>query len=211
MKIAIIANGSINKAEKIKTKIPKLDMVICCDGGVRHLKNLGLEPDLIIGDFDSVNEQLLEKYRKKGVPIKTYPKVKDETDTEIAANTAIELGASHVVLLGALGYRWDHSYANIMVLVKLAKQGINAVILDSNNQIQVSNTFLFLTGKKGQIISLLPLGEDVSILSTKGLRYPIENQKLPLDAPYGISNIFIEEKAEIKIKSGWLLAVLAED
>jgi thiamine pyrophosphokinase len=211
MKAAIISNGDIGHGEKLKSKLPEFDMVICCDGGIRHLSVLGLEPDLIVGDFDSVDHALLDKYKRKGVPVKSFPAIKNETDTELAVNTAIELRANQVSLIGAIGSRWDHSYANVMLLVKLAKLNISAEILHSHNHISVTDEKFSFSSDPGQIISLLPLGENVIIHSVKGLQYPIDNQEMPLDTPYGISNIFLEENVEIVIKSGWLMAVLTED
>jgi thiamine pyrophosphokinase len=211
MRAAIISNGELGDENKLKNTLPTFDLVICCDGGIRHLEALGLTPDLIIGDFDSVNSALLDTYIKRGVEVRTFPVEKDETDTELAAQAAIEIGVDEVVLLGALGGRWDHSYANIMVLVKLQKLGIEATILHSHNRIAVSNHKLILDGKPGQLVSLLPLGENVEVYNTNGLKYQIKRQKMPLDAPFGISNLFIKSKAEIQISSGWLMVIIAED
>ena len=211
MRAAIISNGDIGDGEKLKSSLPKFDMVICCDGGIRHLSALDLEPDLIVGDFDSVDHALLDQYKNKGIPIKTFPVIKNETDTELAVNTAIELRADQVSMIGALGSRWDHSYANVMLLVKLAKMNVDAEILHSHNHIYVSDERFSFYSKPGQIISLLPLSENVVIHSTKGLQYSIENQEMPLDTPYGISNVFLEKNVEVIIKSGWLMAVLSED
>lgn len=211
MRAAIVSNGELGELEKLKTLLPKFDLVVCCDGGIRHLENLELFPDLIVGDFDSADPVALDAYQKMGVPIRTFPIEKNQTDTELAAQAAIEAGAKQVVLIGALGSRWDHSYANIMVLVSLVKLGIKAMILHSHHRIVVSNKTLCLEGVPGQFVSLLPLGENVAVRLTKGLKYPISGQKMPLDAPYGISNIFLQSKAEVQIDSGWLMAIIAED
>jgi len=208
---AIVANGDLGEVKKIRTLLPAFDFVVCCDGGLRHLEKLDLKPDVIVGDFDSVDPSLLDDYYTQGISIKTYPAEKDKTDTELAAQTVIEAGADKVIILGGIGSRWDHSYANVMILVKLAKQGIDAEIMHSHNRIVVSNKELYLSGIPGQFVSLLPLGENVFINETKGLKYKIKNRELPLDAPYGISNVLLETKAEITIASGWLMGIIAED
>ncbi len=211
MKAAILSNGDLADAEKLKQMLPKFDLVICCDGGIRHLKDLNLSPDIIVGDFDSVDSSLLQTYIDQGIPTLRFPKDKDKTDTQIAVETALQKGADSIVLLGALGSRWDHSYANVMLLVKLAQMGIDGMILHSHNRILVSNKVFRLTGNLGQFVSLLPLGENVKIQSTRGLHYPVTDQEMPLEQPYGISNYFTEEEAEVRITSGWLMAVIADD
>jgi len=211
MKAAILSNGDLADAEKLKQMLPKFDLVICCDGGIRHLKDLNLSPDIIVGDFDSVDSSLLQTYIDQGIPTLRFPKDKDKTDTQIAVETALQKGADSIVLLGALGSRWDHSYANVMLLVKLAQMGIDGMILHSHNRILVSNKVFRLTGNLGQFVSLLPLGENVKIQSTRGLHYPVTDQEMPLEQPYGISNYFTEEEVEVRITSGWLMAVIADD
>ncbi|NLX70391.1 MAG: thiamine diphosphokinase [Clostridiales bacterium] len=211
MKVLIIANGDIGDSRKVKDVLPAADYVICADGGLRHAKELGLVPDLILGDFDSLAHGVLEEYRTAGVPIRKYPQDKDKTDTQIAVDIAIDMGATHVYLLGAFGSRWDHSYANMMMLYRLAKRNIEAWILDAHNIVMVSNGVVRIKGQAGQFISLLPLGEDVHIISTQGLKYPIIDKWLPLDFPYGISNVFVQPYAEIQIGEGWLIIVKASD
>jgi thiamine pyrophosphokinase len=211
MRAAVVSNGDLGDIEKLKSMLPKLDLVVCSDGGARHLKALSLQPDILVGDFDSANPSLIEEYMEKGVEVLKFSSDKDETDTQLAVEAAVAKGADSIVLLGAIGSRWDHSYGNVMLLVKLAKLGIEGVILHSHNRIYVSNKALFLSAHPGQTVSLLPLGENVKIEAAKGLHYSVENQYMPLDYPFGISNIFTETTAEIRISSGWLMAVIADD
>lgn len=211
MNILIISNGDLGDIEFLRRSIPPYDYVICADGGIRFLRPLGLIPHLIIGDFDSTPPEPIEQYRLKGVPILRYPIEKDRTDTHIAIDIAIEKGAKNVYMVGALGNRWDHSYANVMLLCRLKKHGINGKILHSNSVISVSNDRIELEGNVGDIVSLLPLGQDTVVGLTKGLKYRISDERLPLDNPYGVSNVFAEKKAVILIKSGWVAAVQAAD
>jgi len=211
MRAAVVSNGDLGDAEKLRKMLPPFDLVVCSDGGIRHLKALGLQPDILVGDFDSADPSLMREYTEKGIPVLRFPSDKDKTDTLIAAETAMERGADSIVLLGALGSRWDHSYGNVMILVRLAERGIDGMILHSHNRILVSDQIFVLTARPGQTVSFLPLGENVKIESTKGLRYPVHHKAMPLDDPYGISNVFTEERAEVRITSGWLMAVVADD
>ena len=98
----IIANGDIGDIQKVKGILPAADYIICADGGLGHAKELELVPDIII-DFDSLDDGVLEQYRAAGIPIKEYPQDKDKTDTQIAVDMAIDMGAAQVSILGAFG------------------------------------------------------------------------------------------------------------
>lgn len=211
MKVIVVANGDIGDRRKVKEILPKADYVICADGGLEHAEELGLAPDLILGDFDSLADDILQRYRDAGIPIKEYPQDKDKTDTQIAVDLAMDMGASHVYILGAFGSRWDHSYANVMLLYKLASSNIEAQIIDDHNTVMLSNGVVRLTGQVGQFVSLLPFGGDVHIAYTQGLKYPLIDKWLPLDFPYGVSNVFVRPNAEIRVGSGWLIVVKARD
>ncbi|MCM8899772.1 thiamine diphosphokinase [Caldicoprobacter algeriensis] len=211
MKVLIIANGEIRDIQKVKAMLPQVDYTICADGGVRHARGLGVVPDLIVGDFDSLPDEALREYSMAGIPIKRYPADKDKTDMQIAVDTAVDMGASQVFLLGAFGSRWDHSYANMLMLYRLATRGIKAQILDSHNVVMVSSGKVEIEGEIGQTLSLLPLSGDVRILRTDGLKYPIVDGILPLDFPYGVSNVLVKPRAEVHVCSGWVMVVVARD
>lgn len=211
MKVLIIANGEIKDIQKVKAMLPQVDYVICADGGVRHARELGVVPDLMVGDFDSLPDEVLQEYSMAGIPIKRYPMDKDKTDMQIAVDTAIEMGASQVFLVGTFGSRWDHSYANMLMLYRLARRGIKAQILDSHNVVMVSSGKVEIEGEIGQTLSLLPLGGDVRILRTDGLKYPLVDGILPLDFPYGVSNVLVKPRAEVHVGSGWVMVVIARD
>lgn len=211
MKILIIANGEVGAIQEIGTMLPTADYIICADGGLLHAKRLGLTPNLIIGDFDSLPLDVLEEYKRAGIPIRQYSRDKDRTDTHIAVDIAIEMKATHVTLLGAFGNRFDHSYANLMMLFRLEKRNIKAQIIDSHNIVMMSNEWLEIKGTIGQVVSLLPFGCDVYIRSTQGLKYPIVEKSLYLDFPYGVSNVLSETRATVNIGAGWVIAVKAKD
>lgn len=212
MRVLIIANGEIGDIQRVKAMLPPVDYVICADGGLKHAQELGIVPDLLVGDFDSLSDEMLWEYSVTGVAIKRYPVDKDKTDMQIAVDTAIDMGASQVFLVGAFGSRWDHSYANMLMLYRLARRGIKAQILDAHNVVMVSTSGkIEIEGEIGQTLSLLPLGGDVRILSTDGLKYPIVNGILPLDFPYGVSNVLIKPRAEVQVGSGWVMVVIARD
>jgi len=211
MKVLIIANGSLEHPKRVKKLINDIDYVICADGGVKHLEKLSIWPNLIVGDFDSVDKSLLDYYVASKVEIQTFPADKDKTDTHLAIDIAIGLGAIHIVLVGAIGTRFDHSYANLMLLYYLQKKGIESTIIDAFNQIRVSNSVIEIRAEIGQTVSILPFGDNSIVEEAYGFKYPLKDKKLFLDNPLGISNVLIAEKGKIVVKKGWILVDLAND
>jgi len=211
MNVLIVTNGNVDYTENIRKAIPRIDYIICADGGIKHLSKFNLWPDLIVGDLDSAEIHALEYYINSGVKLKRFSPDKDKTDTHIAVECAVEAGAKHVTLLGALGSRFDHSYANIMLLYRMRKSGMKAKIIDNHNHIVLSEEVIEIEGDEGQLLSVLPFGGEAFIAETHGLKYPIINRVLPLDDPYGVSNVLSMPKAVIEVKSGCVLVVLAWD
>lgn len=129
------------------------DAVICCDAGMRHAKALGIDPDYIVGDFDSTASEVLEYYKAKNIPIRQFPTRKNETDMELGIILALELGATDLVLFGGIGDRFDHTLANAHYLLSLLKKGVRARLVDDKNCVEVIDRQLTLHGKVGDLVS----------------------------------------------------------
>ena len=207
MKVLIISNGDIKDYNFYEKLLKDVDMVICADGGANHAYRMKLKPHLIVGDFDSIKEEILEFYENEGVRIEKFPPMKDETDTQLAMLKAIELGAKEITFIGVIGERLDHSYANLSLLLYLLNRNIKGKIVNEMNEIYLINKFIEVEGKKGELLSLLPYSKEVKGIYTKGLFYGLSGQSMDLEMPYGISNVFIEDKATIKIEEGLLLVI----
>jgi thiamine pyrophosphokinase len=131
----IVASGNITDYglhRIMLAQIPAPDMTYCADGGLRHAKAIGIVPDLIIGDFDSVVAALLSEYRGLGVPTERLPAEKDYTDTEMAVARAVRDGCRAILILGALGARIDHTYANLQLIYKYTLRGIRVALADAH-------------------------------------------------------------------------------
>lgn len=213
MKAIIISNGNIEKDEFYRRLFKKEDpqFIISVDGGTNHLKRLGIIPNFIVGDLDSISKETLEYFKKLNVEIMKYNTQKDETDTQLAIELAIKLKVNEVILLGSLGTRIDHSLANIYLLEYIVKKGIQAQIIDQCNRIYLIDKKIKLKGKKGDLLSLLPFSDIVKGISTKGVKYHLKNGEMKKENPYGISNVFKDEIAEISIEEGLLLVILSKD
>lgn len=211
MKTCIISNGEFNDCDYIKKLINDCDYVICADGGTNIAYKLGIVPNLIVGDLDSANKEIIDHYKKTGVRIEKYPTEKDETDTQLATLKAVELGSDEIVYIAAIGSRFDHSIANLSLLLYLLKRHVKGMIVNKKNEIYLIDRSLELEGEIGDTVSLIPYSADVKGIYTHGLYYSLSGENMSLEMPYGISNVFVDNKIKIEIDSGLLLVIKSKD
>jgi thiamine pyrophosphokinase len=208
MKVIIIANGRINEADFHRARIHAADLVICADGGATNALALGLTPNVVIGDLDSFDESLRSQLEKEGCQFITHPAHKDETDLELAVKYAVAQGAQEVLILGALGNRFDHALASVFLLALPELRSVRARILDGNQEVFVIRDEALIEGQVGDILSLLPLTKEVTGVHTQGLEYPLEDGTLHLGPALGISNVLTGPQAQVHVGRGLLLAVI---
>ncbi|MDI3481971.1 MAG: thiamine pyrophosphokinae [Tepidanaerobacteraceae bacterium] len=207
MRALIFSGGEMKKCPCIKSYLAKADFIICADSGVRHAFELGVVPDLVVGDMDSVAPEDLKKIKELGIDQETFPAEKDFTDTELALEIALQRGATEAVILAGIGDRPDHSLANILLMVNFKKRGLEVRLAGGNWEMFLIEGQVKISGKKGDLLSLIPLSEEVSGIETRRLYYPLKNETIPMGSSRGISNVFLENEAEVKIEKGLLLAV----
>ena len=187
--------------EKPVEPICDQDLVIAADGGLQHLEKLGREPDMILGDFDSLG------YVPAGAQV--FPVEKDDTDSMLAVRKGLALGYRRFVLYGALdGPRLDHTIANLQTLCFLKQQGATGYLAGKTTMAAaISNeTVTFPEGATG-IVSLFCMGEDARGVTIKGLRYTMENGTLTSGFPLGVSNHFTAQQATVQVRSGTLIVL----
>lgn len=212
MKVILFAGAEIRDYSFCEGYMDGVDAVICCDAGMRHAKALGIDPDYIVGDFDSAASEVLEYYKAKNIPIRQFPTRKNETDMELGIILALELGATDLVLFGGIGDRFDHTLANAHYLLSLLKKGVRARLVDDKNCVEVIDRQLTLHGKVGDLVSTLPLSMEVTGITLKGFSYPLTDATLTLDGDYiAVSNVLSEETATIDIKEGYLYVICSRD
>jgi thiamine pyrophosphokinase len=211
MKALIACSGEIKDYSFCSKHIEDIDYIIGVDGGAHHLLKLGLKPDVLLGDFDSILESDLVHFKHEGIEILKYPSEKDLTDSELAVEAAIEKGCDTVVMIGCVGSRLDHSIANIHLLKKLLDNGIKGIIVNENNEITLIRDHLELKREEDTRVSLLPLTGKVTGITLKGFYYPLNDFTLELGSARCVSNEFAEDTAEITIKDGLLLVVKSRD
>ncbi|GIV97326.1 MAG: thiamine pyrophosphokinase [Herpetosiphonaceae bacterium] len=203
MLTVIVADAPDTDISAFRPLVDCAQLRIAADGGARYLLALGVRPDLVIGDLDSLPEELLAALADQGTQIERHPAEKEETDLELALLRAVEQGASRMIVLAALGGRHDQHLANLLLLAHPQLQRREVMILDGSWEIRLISESVEITGRPGEIVSLLPLGTAHGV-TTEGLYYPLRDESLLLGPARGVSNILLGERARIIVREGLL-------
>ncbi len=210
-RIILFANGELPFADEDKALIRRDDFILCADGGARHAMKLGLKPHLVVGDFDSLDSSDLIHLTRNGAELRSFPTDKDFTDLELALRAAREMNPKEVILLGALGGRLDQFLANIFLLAHPDYVQMNVMLASGPQKAWVVQDEITISGKPGDIVSVIPLTTDVSGVTYHfGLRWPLQDATLPFGSSRGVSNELLAEQARITLRSGTILVTLIE-
>lgn len=208
MHAVIFAGGTLRPGKAVRDAIASADLVLAADSGAATALQYGLTPAIVVGDLDSLDTLPLQQLQERGSQIIQAPVEKDETDTELAIDTAIERGATSITLLGALGgSRFDHTMANIMLLAAYEKVPIRIVDGPMVCWLLHGPGNSSIEGHTGNLLSLIPLTGEVSGVRTSGLYYPLHGEALHFGRPRGVSNVFTGEQAEVSLEQGLLLII----
>jgi thiamine pyrophosphokinase len=208
MHVVIFAGGTLRPGQAFYAAIGSADMCIAADSGAATALQYGCIPHIVVGDFDSLDASLLEDLIRRGSEIRRAAVEKDETDTELAVQVAIDEGAKRITLVGALGgARFDHAMANILLLAGFEDVPITLVNGPSICWLVRGPGSSAIDGRAGDLVSLLPLTRDASGIRTKGLYYALKGETLSFGKPRGVSNVLIEEHAEVAVEGGMLLVI----
>src|SRR3990167_4978078 len=176
----IFCNGDLTRYKDLKTHIGNYDFVICANGGSKIAYQQHIVPNLVIGDLDSLTKELRLFLLKHRVPFRKHPPEKDETDTELTIMYALKYHFCPIILYGLLGSRIDHLAANLFLVASMAKKGAKIEIVENMQTINFVKDKITLTGKMGDLLSLIPFGEDCENLTTRGLKFPLKKERLPV-------------------------------
>ena len=203
-KCLILANGDPPKKSWINY-LSKQDYstLICADGGANSAKKLGVIPDVIIGDFDSISNESIRFFKSKSKIIKVSRQ--NDTDVEKSIKYAISKSYTKAILLGATGDRLDHTFCNIGILLRY-KSKIDISILHGKSFMSIYEKNVELKTTPGEVISIYGIEKGTKIIS-KGLRYPLKNISLQFGTKESTSNTAIGGKVELKIKNGKIIVV----
>lgn len=204
----IVSGGQPPGRALIARKAKQARRIIAADAGARVCLENGITPDLVVGDMDSLGEEVLGRLEGAGVPLKTFDTDKDRTDTEIAFDEAVHAGASSIELLGALGMRTDHAIANIHLLLKAQRRGVPSFIVTDTELVFVVDTETCIESEGGHVVSFLPLTDTVEGIVLDGFLYPLEGASMEIGRPYGVSNVLLEGRSLVSVGKGALLGVI---
>ncbi len=215
---AVIVSGGLSDPRQLTSQYNVFSdtdkLLIAADRGLECCDAAGLVPDIIVGDFDSVDTDLFRRYQEQTPErIDRYPSAKDQTDTELAFTLAVEHGAGRIILMGVTGTRLDHTLANLSLLKRAHDLGISCVICDPHDRIHLADgTETFVRGEY-PFISFLPCTDTVEHVTLTGFRYPLTDYTIRRGEEDGhfVSNEISEEKAILRMDGGLLLVVEARD
>ena len=218
MKRALLISGGHIENGYIKSYLQdrQYDIIIAIDGGLEKADEMNIMPTYIVGDFDTVSQEILDKYiENKKIEIIKFVPEKDFTDTQSALNIAIENECTHIEIIGGTGTRLDHTIANIHTLQMTLGKCEDAVIINENNRIRL------VTGKKviakkdafGKYVSFLPLTEKVKGITLKGFKYPLDDYEFDIRTTLslGVSNEVETDRAEVSVEEGILIMIECRD
>lgn len=188
--------------------IPEPDYVISADAGYLYAKKYGYKTDCLMGDFDTLTKLPDDD---KFCELLRFKSEKDDTDTMLAVRNAIEKGFDEIYIFGALGGRFDHTFANIQTLSFISKQGKRGHIISENEYISVLNAGEYTFDKiDGFSFSVFAISDEVKGVTERGFKYSLDKAAVHNCFPIGVCNEFVEKKGVISFESGKILVIISK-
>jgi thiamine pyrophosphokinase len=203
----IFANGDLFNPQTAKQYADEADLLLAANGGTRHVLALERVPDVVIGDLDSLDENQQTQLAAAGTRFIVHPAAKNETDLELALLYAVEQLADDIVILAALGGRLDQMLANVLLLTMPVLIGHSVRLIDGPQTAFVVRDQATIIGRPDDTVSLIPLGGEVTGVTTQGLAYGLTEGTLPFGPALGVSNVLTASPAHVQIRDGLLLCV----
>lgn len=203
MKAFIYTGGDV-WTEHIRELPKEDDLILAADAGLLTARRLGLTPQILLGDFDSLGDPDVPD----GTELIRVPAEKNDTDTQLAVRVAIERGAKEIVIVGGLGGRVDHTLSSLAILEDLNGRHVPARMTDGKNRVQfIRNSGALIAKSEFRFLSLIAADPVVKGVTVEGCKYPLKNAKLSRLNQYAVSNEITGNCALVEIRRGgvWLI------
>lgn len=208
MPILLFANGDIEDTTWLRPYLAQATVILAADGGTRHILAAGFRPDVVIGDLDSLPEATQHQLKEQQTQFVLYPRYKNETDLELALMYVVKhYPQEELWLFGLLGGRVDQMLANIFLLAHPMLTHQTVRLIEPHQQAWLVHHHTIIQGEIGDKVSLIPLGGDVVVQKTSGLKWPLYAELLAFGPARGVSNELTAGEATISIAKGKLLCI----
>ena len=203
----ILGGGEILDYTAVKEMLPDDCFVICADSGYHHCSHLGIQPNLLVGDFDSIKSVL-----PQDIPVVRLSAEKDYTDTYLAVEEALSRKLDNIILAGMTGGRSDHTFANIQIIASLSTNSINSVMTDGITDYYALSASgqtksISIPFKANHYFSVFALGGICTCVNIQGGKYPLTDYDLRFDEARAVSNEFLSGPAVVSLKAGTVLII----
>ncbi|MGQ9502490.1 MAG: thiamine diphosphokinase [Anaerolineae bacterium] len=207
--VVILANGQLSNPQRARRHIQAADRFICADAGAAHAIAMGVLPDVVVGDLDSLDPAHYAILKAAGVRFELYPPLKDKTDLELALHLAVAEGAGEIDLLGTQGGRLDQTLGNVLLLARPEWATVQVRILEGDQTAWVlrDGQACVIGATVGDTLSLLPLTPQVYGVTLSGVRWPLRNHTLHFGDTLTLSNVLTQPFARVEVGTGILLIV----
>ena len=193
----ILGGGTIENYAAVRKQVKRGDFILCADSGYLHCKRLGLNPDLLLGDFDSLGRTPV------GLACIAHPAEKNYTDSTLAVREAIKRGYTHLLMAGMLGRRLDHTWGNLQNLAWCAGNGIDAKITDGETDVfAVKDGEITIPPRENAYFSVFSISGISKGVTISGGKYPLTEYDLSFDDPRAVSNEFDGKDVRVAVKRG---------
>lgn len=204
---AFIITPFLTEAIKNTVHIEENDLVLCADVAYLAAKKEGIEPNIIIGDFDHGENDAPSFSTAEFIRV---PSEKDDTDTMLCVKYALEKGADEILIVGGIGGRLDHTFANLQTLAYIEAHGAHGRLISEDNEAFLVQGDASLTRREGWYLSVFAYDSVCTGVTLKGTKYEVDDVSLTTAFPLGVSNEIIADEALISVQNGTLLVILSK-
>lgn len=208
MRAAIFLNGAPDAPDLLRRVAGWAELVVAADGGARYALSAGVVPDLVVGDLDSLEEEVTREVEERGVLVERHPARKDKMDGHLAVITAAKRGATNVDLLCAAGGRFSALYAVAHILLAAERMGLRATVVAGWGQAFVLEAGVrSVSGDPRDSVSVFPLTSAATGVTLEGFAYPLDDARLEIGDSLGFHNELSGEVGRVSVEEGALLVI----